>query len=746
MSSRPGAGRPAGPLGAEDPRVGEPTELLGPHAVLEPGPGIGRAQGARGEVDQGAVLEHDDLAHQRRLHDVAGVDVLLRVEVDGPRQPVLGGASRRDHDRRRPVAVPVPQERPGGGERLLLGHHRCTFLRLLRPVRWPRPVSGALPGRGASGGAVALPALSRLLVRHVLDLHAFFEVRQSAALAVEEDHAVAVVDDVEDVRGIAAADVDDAPGALAARVHVVDDVVVASDVLELRAGIAEPCRARPLRVLQRGRVGGHSVEAFVDRFDVLRAVLGVARLAGPVDVLEPRVLVVQELRFLRRGHRTLVEGLALDVGGGLGEALPLAAVLCRVLGGLLRRVLARALDAGLGARAAAVGGQRHQDVADEPAARLVAVRAPSAAEQDAGQPLGVRGHVDQSGGRRVEVGQVLGGVGHVVRVVRVQAADELQHVGAGAYEAAGEVLDLDWRGLEEVAAVALHTVGEVRFGGGEGGRGADLGLGLARHRVALLAGRAEDLLGVVLVTGARVDEGVGGHGRLARVAVAVDQFLVAGQVLVVLVDLRVVRGRRLLARLGALLPQPDGLLGLALRPVDGEGVVLQRVGRVLAGGGGLGPLGGLRGELRPEGLGAVAVPAARVEVGQAGVAGVEGGVEAAQVPGDLADLVGVAVDQLLGLLGLAELLLVDMGAEVVGDGVAVVVDPVRRIVQADVVEAVTDEVGAVVDQLAGLLLGFAKQFLATVADLVDQASEAHQPTPAVLLRGAGSAAGPLVTV
>lgn len=74
-----------------------------------------------------------------------------------------------------------------------------------------------------------------------------------------------------------------------------------------------------------------------------------------------------------------------------------------------------------------------------------------------------------------------------------------------------------------------------------------------------------------------------------------------------------------------------------------------------------------------------------------------------------------------------------MRTHVVGEGVALVLDPVRCVIEPDMIEAVADDVGAVVDEFAGLLLGFAEQLLAAVTDLVDGSTKTephirHPPT------------------
>lgn len=114
-----------------------------------------------------------------------------------------------------------------------------------------------------------------------------------------------------------------------------------------------------------------------------------------------------------------------------------------------------------------------------------------------------------------------------------------------------------------------------------------------------------------------------------------------------------------LARGGALFPQPDGFLGLALGPVDGLGVGLQGEAGFRARGGGMRPLGRLGLEHLPEGVGAEAVPVPGVQMRQPGVPGVEGHGQLGQVQHSVPDLPCVPVQQLVGFLGLPELLLAE---------------------------------------------------------------------------------------
>ena len=281
---------------------------------------------------------------------------------------------------------------------------------------------------------------------------------------------------------------------------------------------------------------------------------------------------------------------------------------------------------------------------------------------------------------------------------------ELEDVGAAAYEAADEVLARNGQGLADVAEVVLHPVGELRLGRREVGRGLDRRLGVARGGVALLAGGVQGVLRGLLVVRAGVGEGRRCGRQAAGVLAVVDLVVVGLDVVLVLVDGRVVRLRRRLARGDTLLPQAYGLLGLAACPVQGLGIGLQGQPGVRAGGGGVRPFRRLRGELGAEGLGAQAVPAAGIQVRQARVARVEGHRELRQVRDHLADLVRIPVAAAPWGRRSDPTAARDVGTEAVGDMVALVLHPVRRVVEPDVVEPVPDDVRSVVDDLAGLLL------------------------------------------
>lgn len=151
-------------------------------------------------------------------------------------------------------------------------------------------------------------------------------------------------------------------------------------------------------------------------------------------------------------------------------------------------------------------------------------------------------------------------------------------------------------------------------------------------------------------------------------------------------------------------------------------------------------------ELLAEGVRRLALPGRRVQLSHAVADLVERGAEVREVLGRRPDRLRVAVDQIGRQVGVAELLLARRGTELRGDPVAGVLHHVGVTVGADVVQALPDEIGALVDALAD-------QFLARVDDIadlaqtgVDQIADAHQPASPPCCRSAvlarSSAEGP----
>ncbi len=421
-----------------------------------------------------------------------------------------------------------------------------------------------------------------------------------------------------------------------------------------------------------------------------------------------------------RGLRAVRAGALVRAPFGLASGRALAGLPRAGLRALLRRLLGGAQDRALGrlrGRAGAAGADGHDDVAEQPPARLRRVRPPAGAQQGAGQTLRVGGEGEDPGGGVGDVVEVRRGVREVVRVRRVEAAGELQHVRARADDATREVQQLHLAALEPVERVPGHPVVELRLVRGQFRRGVDLRLGGGGGRVALLTGLGEYPLRLLAVRDARVVELA---GLRPRVLALVDLRVVG-------VDLLVVGLHGLLGRRLALLVEAYRLLGLLLRPGDRMPVRRQRARRVLAGVGGPRPLLRVLRELLGERLLALALPLGGAHLQQARVHRVESGVELLQMLGRRLDPLHVAVNQLVGLLGLPELLLVDLRAEVGGGLVAPVLDRVGPVVQPDVIKAVADLVGRVLDALADELLALLDLPLDPVAALVDPVHDPHQP-------------------
>nr|WP_260461913.1 hypothetical protein [Streptomyces lateritius] len=109
---------------------------------------------------------------------------------------------------------------------------------------------------------------------------------------------------------------------------------------------------------------------------------------------------------------------------------------------------------------------------------------------------------------------------------------------------------------------------------------------------------------------------------------------------------------------------------------------------------------------------------------------VERPLEVPQVLHRRGDLLRLAVDELVRLLGLPELLLPDLRAEGGGGLVAPVLDGVRDVVRADLVQALAGLVGHIVDAFAEALLGLVDALTDLVDALVDTVTDlVGQPTP-----------------
>lgn len=193
-----------------------------------------------------------------------------------------------------------------------------------------------------------------------------------------------------------------------------------------------------------------------------------------------------------------------------------------------------------------------------------------------------------------------------------------------------------------------------------------------------------------------------------------------------------------LRRLHRRLVQLDGLLGLLLSPLHRFRVPAERTARRLARVGGAQPVGGMHRELRSERIGRLPLPLVRVEGLHALADPVEGRLEVREVLGRLPERRRPAVDQLVGLLAFAELLL-PYGGPQTGRGVVTeVLDLVRPAVCAGTVEDATDLVGGPVHAVTDDLLGRVDLLVDRVETLVDQlAPVRHQPSPPGCTSGAG---------
>lgn len=295
----------------------------------------------------------------------------------------------------------------------------------------------------------------------------------------------------------------------------------------------------------------------------------------------------------------------------------------------------------------------------------------------------------EAGERHGDVLHVGRGVGEVVGVGGVEAAREVDQAGRALQNTASEVGEFGVVGLVAVDEVAAEPVQRRGFGRGVREGRPHLALGITCGGVALFPGLGERLTSLLDVGLARVLERLGpGAGVLVRLDLRV-----------VGVDPLVVRLNRVLRGLLALLVELDRLLGLALRPFDRVGVGIEGAGRLFTGIGSLRPLGGMDTELLPERVATLTGPAGGIDLTHTGTDLIERPVEILQVFGRRANLVRIAVDELVRLLGLTELLLARGGAEVGGDVVTPVLNRVGRAVSTDVVQAVTDLVRGPVDAL-----------------------------------------------
>lgn len=144
----------------------------------------------------------------------------------------------------------------------------------------------------------------------------------------------------------------------------------------------------------------------------------------------------------------------------------------------------------------------------------------------------------------------------------------------------------------------------------------------------------------------------------------------------------------------------DRLLGLPLRPGHCVGEAADCAGRGLEGGRGREPAGRFLLDGVPKGVGCRALDAVRAQLLQAFPGTGEGGVEVIQVPGGRPQAACAAVDQMLGIVALAELDLPDVGAQTVRRGVRRVADRVGAPLPADILQFVGRLVAQPLDGVA----------------------------------------------
>jgi len=346
-------------------------------------------------------------------------------------------------------------------------------------------------------------------------------------------------------------------------------------------------------------------------------------------------------------------------------------------------------------------------------------------------------------------------VGEVVGVQRVHRAGQLQDVRAAPHQTAQDVDRVELGAHEQVRRVRAHAVGELRlrWGGLQGG--GHLAAGVLRHVRALATGVGQDLLCFLAARRPGVDEVARFRGLHARVAARLGGRVVAVGGLVVRRHLCLVRVRR---PPGGVLRGPvrlDRRPRPLLRPAHRLRVRLQRARRRRTRVRRRQPLLRLDVELRAERVRRPAAPLARVEGAHALADVLEGRRELPQVTCPFAQGARAAVDQLSRVLGLAQGAFRDRAAQAVVDALAEVADLLGRAVRAHVRQQPRRLVRAPADRLADALVQALGRALQTVAEVVDQVTEAHQPSPSAesggpphcqSVRGSRNASGVTVEV
>ncbi len=318
-----------------------------------------------------------------------------------------------------------------------------------------------------------------------------------------------------------------------------------------------------------------------------------------------------------------------------------------------------------------------------------------AVDHRAGDALGVGRGGDETGQRHVEVLLEVGRVRQVEDVEGVHAACEVQRSRRALRHAAHDVGELEHLRARVVADLGHQPVRRRHLRRGVLHGRLERAFGRHGRLVALPAGLFQDLLGPLEGCRARI-------GALDRDRAGITAGLRGRLVGVLLGDVRVVG---FLRRLHRGLVQVDGRLGLLLRPFHRLRVPVERSACRLARVGRAQPVGGMHGELRAERVGRLPLPLVRVEGLHALADPLERRLEVRQMLGRLPERRRLAVNQLVGLLALAELLFAYRGTETGRGVVTEVLDRVRPAVRAGTVEDAADLVGGSVDAVTDDLLG-----------------------------------------
>nr|WP_159080471.1 hypothetical protein [Nocardia suismassiliense] len=312
---------------------------------------------------------------------------------------------------------------------------------------------------------------------------------------------------------------------------------------------------------------------------------------------------------------------------------------------------------------------------------------------------------------RAEIGQpgrVLGRMGQVVDVGRIDLAHELHEPGETGEQAGGEVQRPVFEHPAHIRDIGDPPVGEWWFLGrlvGSGGEGAHRDGGTV---VALSSCAAQYLSRLVAHAGPGIDQ----RGlRLLFPGERVPPVLLPA-----------------FLRVGGL-PFIDGVGGFVLRGFHLVVPGLHGLGRRGERVGGVEPQFRLLVVDRVERVRALAGPVGGVDLFERLAGGVDGGGHLLQCLCGGTDFGRLAADEFLGILGLTELLLVDGATGARGYVVAEVVQSFGEVVQADILRAVGQDVQTVVDDLAGAFDNFLDALLDRIADIVDDIPESQGYLP-----------------